>query len=1069
MPRGLNRVGVEVDPHGAVSSSSPTSAAADALKAKKAERRARARRRAEEKKLAAVTQHEQPEQSVVAETSPELDLRNTGAPIEHLGREKELGTSESTGQRDRSLSPSQADKPVAIDQRSRQQTEQQERSELRRSEPLESSHTSSLVQARTEYGTEEVLDVDARVVALNSELQQQQLAASAQSQPQPNASVQINTPLTSLPRGDVVANTPPKKRTRSPPPLTTENQPTPAKATSPVTRDAAAKRIQKALKRKFLEKALKKCTSFLRHSSKVFADAPTSSADQVSASNGKSSKRSASPEAVEPDSCSSLAEKNDGLAGDTGILLSERSQALHHQHRPASQQESKSRSATPVGTASTRHDRLADDESDDASSRERRRRRRREHRETASTAPCCRTGHHTSRSSSSSEGDVASQRSSSSSSAASSQSSRSSRSSSSEASDPVAATSLSSVSGSKQAHRSSSSKKKRANHQKWSSQENSRLRVENNSSNRADVTRGGPSSDLLSQAVARPPSVAVQRGHCTTAAPTSVDAATTIQAWLRGVAGRRRALVRRLEFEHEMESEALCEVHTEASVRIQAVVRGFLTRHHLDENLPSVHAEAANVSAADNDNEGEDNATPEPEANKLRPGKLNDIVALDEVAEWPHEFNIEHLDGWDELNSVANAHGDAVTHVDFLDQSKLRVFCGTWNLHAKKPQDDLRLWIPLNKYHIVAVGSEECVHSIAKSVVFTSKRQWERLLKDTLGDEYVLVSAHSLTAIHNVVFVHESVIPLLSNIQSDAVATGLGNQLGNKGGVGIAFSIGRTSFAFVNCHFDAHQQNTEKRNSNFHRINHELKLFPLPATSVTSSSSLTPSSAAVTGESSLDGLGKTSRTRFSLSSASPAGNNTVAQSTGGVASKKLAVSETFDRVFWFGDLNYRINGTRRMVDLLLLRNQFDVLRFNDQLQLEMTKGTVFAHFREGPLHFRPTYKFDKRSNVYDSSAKQRIPSWTDRILFLSNDKPGDIALLSYRSHMAFQSSDHRPVGAAFQVAFKGPSDGVRGVVSSGGPRTGTNARAVGGDQDFSRVLARGYRPSQAKSEVCVIQ
>ncbi|TYZ60324.1 hypothetical protein PybrP1_012277, partial [[Pythium] brassicae (nom. inval.)] len=468
-----------------------------------------------------------------------------------------------------------------------------------------------------------------------------------------------------------------------------------------------------------------------------------------------------------------------------------------------------------------------------------------------------------------------------------------------------------------------------------------------------------------------------------------------------------------IQFEREMESEALCEVHKEASVRIQAIARGFLTRCRLGASgLSPTHerSKAEKEKTRKNQRVGATVFSKNDDPPESDPSK-DGVVAGDEVAEWPQEFNIEGLDDWEELNSVASVHGELVTHARFLDKSRLRVFCGTWNMHAKKPQDDLRLWIPLNKYHIVAVGSEECVNSIAKSVVFTSKRQWESQLKDTLGDEYVLVSSHSLTAIHNVVFVHESVIPLLSNIQSDAVATGLGNQLGNKGGVGIAFSIGRTSFAFVNCHFDAHQQNTEKRNSNFHRINQELKLFPLPASSVTSAASLTPSSAAVTGEASLDGLGKTSTTRFSLSS-SPTGNAVLP--VGGVASKKLAVSECFDRVFWFGDLNYRINGTRRMVDLLLLRNQFDVLRFNDQLQIEMSKGSVFAHFREGPLHFRPTYKFDKRSNAYDSSAKQRIPSWTDRILFLSNDKPGDIETLSYRSQMSFQSSDHRPVGAAFQ-------------------------------------------------------
>jgi hypothetical protein len=36
------------------------------------------------------------------------------------------------------------------------------------------------------------------------------------------------------------------------------------------------------------------------------------------------------------------------------------------------------------------------------------------------------------------------------------------------------------------------------------------------------------------------------------------------------------------------------------------------------------------------------------------------------------------------------------------------------------------------------------------------------------------------------------------------------------------------------------------------------------------------------------------------------------------------VSERFDRVFWLGDFNYRINGTREMVDALLKGNMHEV-------------------------------------------------------------------------------------------------------------------------------------------------
>ena len=39
-------------------------------------------------------------------------------------------------------------------------------------------------------------------------------------------------------------------------------------------------------------------------------------------------------------------------------------------------------------------------------------------------------------------------------------------------------------------------------------------------------------------------------------------------------------------------------------------------------------------------------------------------------------------------------------------------------------------------------------------------------------------------------------------------------------------------------------------------------------------------------------------------------------------------------------------------------------------------GHVFQGFSEQPIKFPPTYKFDINSDIYDSSEKQRVPSWT---------------------------------------------------------------------------------------------
>lgn len=118
---------------------------------------------------------------------------------------------------------------------------------------------------------------------------------------------------------------------------------------------------------------------------------------------------------------------------------------------------------------------------------------------------------------------------------------------------------------------------------------------------------------------------------------------------------------------------------------------------------------------------------------------------------------------------------------------------------------------------------------------------------------------------------------------------------------------------------------------------------------------------------------------------------------------------------------------RDIVDKLLSQNMHEVLQSNDQLTTCMKKQMVLqAGFVEPPLHFKPTYKFDVNSDVYDSGKKRRIPAWTDRILYVSKPliatnkdettvHPVGIECISYNADFTLRTSDHRPVYASFVV------------------------------------------------------
>lgn len=120
-----------------------------------------------------------------------------------------------------------------------------------------------------------------------------------------------------------------------------------------------------------------------------------------------------------------------------------------------------------------------------------------------------------------------------------------------------------------------------------------------------------------------------------------------------------------------------------------------------------------------------------------------------------------------------------------------------------------------------------------------------------------------------------------------------------------------------------------------------------------------------------------------------------------------------DGVIWLGDFNFRIGLPNDQVKPLIEQRQFTKLFEYDQLNRQMANGESFPFFDEMEIKFAPTYKFDNGTTTYDTSEKQRIPAWTDRILNMSREKI--IKQLYYNSCEDVIFSDHRPVSAVFKI------------------------------------------------------
>ncbi|GAB5365924.1 hypothetical protein AAMO2058_001100300 [Amorphochlora amoebiformis] len=307
--------------------------------------------------------------------------------------------------------------------------------------------------------------------------------------------------------------------------------------------------------------------------------------------------------------------------------------------------------------------------------------------------------------------------------------------------------------------------------------------------------------------------------------------------------------------------------------------------------------------------------------------------------------------------------------IDDPDAEKLSIFVATWN-QAGKSTPKMLNFIPVGMHDAYFIASQECGASIETSVLLNYTGAWEAKLIEHFGKEYERVGSTYLTATHSILFIRSSLAAQLTRIETAYVATGVGDFFGNKGGIAISCNIGETSFLFVNSHFHADQAGVEQRNADYEKIEKRL------------------------------GLRKEKDDH------------------------ETRCSDGFERVFWAGDLNYRCNCNRGIAESLIRDRNLEPLLLNEQLRREMRSKKVFEGYREADIKFPPTYKFDVGTNAYDSSKKNRVPSWTDRILWRSKAK---VTCTHYDSLPSVRTSDHKPVVGLYSVPWVRREKGGGGV------------------------------------------
>ncbi|XP_028322820.1 inositol polyphosphate 5-phosphatase K isoform X2 [Gouania willdenowi] len=325
-----------------------------------------------------------------------------------------------------------------------------------------------------------------------------------------------------------------------------------------------------------------------------------------------------------------------------------------------------------------------------------------------------------------------------------------------------------------------------------------------------------------------------------------------------------------------------------------------------------------------------------------------------------------------------------------VGKDKCRIHVVTWNVASAEPPVDVTSLLQLDVQpptDLYVIGLQEVnatpVRLISDLIVEDS---WSHAFMDTLAPRgFVKVTSVRMQGLLLLVFAKQIHLPYIRDIRATYTRTGIFGYWGNKGGVSVRFSFYGHMVCFLNCHLAAHVNYALQRVDEFEYIL-ETQEFDIPDTPQ-------------------------------------------------IRDHKL--------VFCFGDLNFRIADH----GLHFLRSSINSGRLNllwgkEQLLMMKKKEPFLQEFEEGPLNFKPTYKFDRNSDSYDTSGKKRKPAWTDRILwrikpkvFPSDDDDDDekssistneeqdecpilVTQDKYTSDMSYGVSDHKPVLGTFTLELK---------------------------------------------------
>ena len=297
-------------------------------------------------------------------------------------------------------------------------------------------------------------------------------------------------------------------------------------------------------------------------------------------------------------------------------------------------------------------------------------------------------------------------------------------------------------------------------------------------------------------------------------------------------------------------------------------------------------------------------------------------------------------------------------------------------------------------------------------------RRWKAAVTAALPPGYILIAEQQLIGLYLVIYASAPIAPTISSVSTTSVGTGLMGYMGNKGAVTARIVLGETTrIIFVNCHLTAgvEKGNLERRNwdasqvftrTKFHPIHDgggvveefeegigdedfgfwfgdlNYRLEDIPGDDVRRLLMLHTRNEY--------GRGHNANPEIEHELASPESSTFHVNQE---AASRVPEVDTSTSDTTTSDISHPSIATSLTLpeadepdpcsDPTALQTTLSSLLTHDQLHMQMRKRNAFHDgWREGPIEFLPTYKYDVGSvGMFDSSEKRRGPSWCDRILY----------------------------------------------------------------------------------------